>query len=159
MLTIRFRPGRIREYMAQTKEATTVQNVSDTLRGLWDQERPVSPNLVRTALTFMGLLLGVWATLNVLGALGELLSLRLGAALTQLAGGIAVPLAIWIALRLIADLVILQNQAVDRLAAMNDAAGVSPASAVEQGAPAAKAKGAAKAATDESSDSSMDDAL
>lgn len=112
-----------------------MQNLSDTMRGLWDQERPVSPALVRTALTFMGLLLGVWAGLNVLGALGELLSLRLGAALNQLAGGIAVPLAIWIGLRLLADLVILQNQAVDRLAAMNDTAGVSPAtSAAGEGA-------------------------
>lgn len=136
-----------------------MQNVSDTLRGLWDQERPVSPNLVRTALTFMGLLLGVWAALNVLGALGALLNLRLYSALTQLAGGIAIPLAIWIALRLIADLVILQNQAVDRLAAMNDAAGVSPASATEQAASARKPKGAAKAEAGQSSDTNMDDAL
>lgn len=92
------------------------QNWSDTVRGLWDQERPVSPALVRTALTFMGLLLGALAVLNVLGGLGELFSLRVGAALIQFTSGIAIPLAIWIGLRLLADLVILQNQAVDRLA-------------------------------------------
>ena len=118
------------------------------MRGLWDQERPVSPALVRTALTFMGLLLGVWAALNVLGALGELLSLRLGAALNQFAGGIAVPLAIWIGLRLLADLVILQNQAVDRLAAMNDAAGVSPAGSTVGGA-AARATSPSEASMDD----------
>lgn len=140
------------------EKALAVQNVTDTLRGLWDQERPVSPTLMRTALTFMGLLLGVWAGLNVLGALGELFSLRLGAALTQLAGGIAVPLAIWIALRLMADLVILQNQAVDRLAALNDAAGVapSPASAAVRTS-ASAAKRTAKAS--EEDDPGTDEAL
>lgn len=89
------------------------------MRGLWDQERPVSPSMVRTSLTFLGLLLGALAVLNILGGLGDLFMLRIGSALVKFTSGIAIPLAIWIGLRLLADLVILQNQAVDRLAALS----------------------------------------
>ncbi len=90
------------------------------MKGLWDQERPVSPSMVRTSLTFLGLLLGALAVLNVLGGLGDLFTLRIGSALVKFTSGVAIPLAIWIGLRLLADLVILQNQAVDRLSAMRN---------------------------------------
>lgn len=134
----------------RNEKANVLQNISDTMRGLWDQERPVSPSLVRTALTFMGLLLAALAALNVLGGLGDLLSLRVGTALVKFTSGIAIPMAIWLGLRLLADLVILQNQTVDRLAALNDAAGVSPPAA-------SRRTGGAKDA--EAEEASMDDAV
>lgn len=115
------------------------QNWTETVKDIWDQERPVSPALVRTALTFLGLLLGALAVLNVLGGLGDLLTLRVGSALVKFTSGIAIPLAIWIGLRLLADLVILQNQAVERLSRL---AGEPPQpSATEAASPADDASG------------------
>ncbi len=125
------------------------------MRGLWDQERPVSPSLVRTALTFMGLLLGALAALNVLGGLGDLLSLRVGSALTKFTSGIAIPLAIWIGLRLLADLVILQNQAVERLNALAAATKADAPPEASGGARKKKTPGSAAGAAEPN----LDDAL
>jgi hypothetical protein len=63
------------------------------------------------------LLIGV-AGLFILNAIGSIFSLQFGAAVTQLVLGLAVPLAVWLIARLLADTVALQNQSLQKQAEM-----------------------------------------
>jgi hypothetical protein len=91
------------------------------MRGLWDHEQPLTPSLLKSAMALLGGLLAALAAANVLGGLVALLSGRPFAALTQVAGGLAVPLAIWLAVKLLADQLTLQHRLNDRLGAIDPA--------------------------------------
>ncbi|MBI1339776.1 hypothetical protein GC169_06150 [bacterium] len=79
------------------------------MRGLWESEQPLAPGTLRTTLTALTVLLVFLAAAGVLGALGALFSGRILAALIQAAGSLAVPLAIYLVVRIQADLLILQH--------------------------------------------------
>jgi hypothetical protein len=90
------------------------------MRGLWDHEQPLSPNLLRSALALVG---GFLAAV----ALGFLvqggISLSQGhyvAALLQIAGGLGGPFAIWLGLKMMADILTVLNRSYDRLDAMEE---------------------------------------
>ncbi len=131
------------------------------LRGLWEHERPLSPTMIRSAMTALGILLAALAAFNVLNGLGYLLTFRFGAAMTHFTGGLAIPLAVWIGVRLLADLVVLENQAYERLATMAEvltaARDETDATGSDETPTAKPRRRSAPKSADDIDDSSVDD--
>ncbi|MBI1360414.1 MAG: hypothetical protein GC155_09070 [Alphaproteobacteria bacterium] len=69
----------------------------------------LTPRRLQFALLVAGVLLGLLAAVNLLIAAGAILAGQAGAALVQLTGGLAIPFAIWLGLRMVADMLILQQ--------------------------------------------------
>jgi hypothetical protein len=68
--------------------------------------------------------------LNVLGALGALFSGRFLTALVWMLSGTVVPFAIWLAIRILADLLVVQNRMAEALGPVLDEARPAPAAGV-----------------------------
>lgn len=116
------------------------------MRGLWDNEQPLSPRRLRWALALLAGFLVVLAGVNVLLGVGALVAGRIGSALVQFSGGLAIPFAIWLALRVLADMLILQHRSLDRA---NPVTGADIAASGSGPAPAAKPAIADTAASDD----------
>jgi hypothetical protein len=90
------------------------------MRGLWDHEQPLSPSLLRSALALVGGFLATVALGVVLQGVASLVQGQYLAALMQVAGGVALPFAIWLALKMLADILTVLNRSYDRLDAMEE---------------------------------------
>jgi hypothetical protein len=88
------------------------------MRGLWDNEQPLSPSLLKSALALAGGFLAALAAVNVLIGAGAILAGSYGSALVQFTGGLVIPFAIWLALRMLADMLALQHRSLDRFREM-----------------------------------------
>jgi hypothetical protein len=113
------------------------------MRGLWESEQPLSPSLLRSAMSLLAGLLAALAIVSVLTGLGDLFLGRLGSALVKVAGGLAFPFAIWLGVRMLFDMLTLQHQTRDRLEAVTDAKPPSQPVAVAP-APTSPAAGRAR---------------
>ena len=90
------------------------------MRGLWDHEQPLSPSLLRSALALVGGFLGALAVAMIgLAALSVVRGDYL-AAFFQTAAGIALPFAIWLGLKMMADILTVLNRSYDRLDALEE---------------------------------------
>ena len=112
------------------------------MRGLWDHEQPLAPSLLRSALALVGGFLGALALAMIgLGALSVVRSDYLGA-FFMVTAGIAIPFAIWLGLKMLADILTVLNRSYDRLDALEERfAGITSAPRLPPQAPKAlKAK-------------------
>lgn len=89
------------------------------MRGLWDHEQLLSPSLVRSAVALLGGFLAALVAVNVLGGLMALAQGRFVTALSQFTGGIAFPFAVWLGVRMLADLLALQHRTHDKVAGID----------------------------------------
>jgi hypothetical protein len=91
------------------------------MRGLWDNEQPVSPSLLRSALALVGGFLALTTAVILIVAVGNVIAGNYVAAALQVAAGIALPFAIWLGLRMLADILVVLNRSHDRLEGIEDA--------------------------------------
>jgi hypothetical protein len=90
------------------------------LRGLWDHEQPLAPSLLRSALSLVGGFLAAMA-LGIVGI--GILWLARGEYVTAfflVTAGIALPFAIWLGLKMLADILTVLNRSYDRLDALEE---------------------------------------
>jgi hypothetical protein len=99
------------------------------MRGLWDNEKPLSPALLRSALALVGGFLGLAAVVMLVISVASVADEKYAAGAMQLAAGVALPFGIWLALRMMADMLIAMNRTHDRLAAIEEALAGQPAPA------------------------------
>lgn len=102
------------------------------MRGLWDNEQPLSPSLLKSALALLAGFLAVLAAVNVLIGVGAIFAGKYGSALVQFTGGLAIPFAVWLALRMLADMLILQHRSLDRF---NEMTGFETSAPAPEAAP------------------------
>lgn len=93
------------------------------MRGLWDNEKSMSPALLRSALGLAGGFLALSSAVMLVISVASVTNGKYPAAAMQLAAGIAVPFGIWLALRMLADMLITLHRAHDRLDAIERLAG------------------------------------
>jgi hypothetical protein len=93
------------------------------LRGLWDHEESLSPSLLKSGIALLAGFLAALAAFNLINGLIQLFHGQFLAALITVTGGLAVPFAIWLAIRMMADMLILLNRTHDRLEAVAERAG------------------------------------
>jgi hypothetical protein len=91
------------------------------MRGLWDNEQPVSPGLLRSALALAGGFLALTSIVMLVLAVGSVLAGHYVVAGLQVAFGIAAPFAIWLGLRMMADMLVMLHRSHDRLEGIEDA--------------------------------------
>lgn len=91
------------------------------MRGLWDNEQPVSPNLLRSALALAGGFLALCSAVALFLAVGSILRQFYLIAAFQVALGIAVPFSLWVGLRMLADMLVVMHRSHDRLAGIEEA--------------------------------------
>jgi hypothetical protein len=92
----------------------------EAMRGLWDHEQPLAPSLLRSALALAGGFLAALALGVVLQGVVSVVQGQYLAALVQVAGGIAFPFAIWLGLKMLADILTVLNRSYDRLDALEE---------------------------------------
>jgi hypothetical protein len=90
------------------------------MRGLWDHEQPLSPSLLRSALALAGGFLAALALGVVLQGAMSLVQGQYLAALVQISGGVALPFAAWLGLKMLADILTVLNRSYDRLDALEE---------------------------------------
>ncbi len=90
------------------------------MRDFFDQERPLSPALIKQVLAVFGLLLLGVAIVIVLSGLGTVFDGRLLSGLTQILGGLSLLLFMFIAARLLAELLVSIARLNDRLTILGD---------------------------------------
>lgn len=93
------------------------------MRGLWDNEKPISPALLRSALALVGAFLALSSAVMLVIAVASVAAGYYAAAAMQLAAGIALPFGIWLGLRILADILIVLNRSHDRLESIVQLAG------------------------------------
>lgn len=114
------------------------------MRGLWDNEQPVSPSLLRSALALAGGFLALTAIVMLVLAVGTVLAGHYVVAGLQFAFGVAVPFAMWFGLRIMADMLVMMHRSHDRLEGIEDALASRAAPAlrpVQANGPAAERAG------------------
>lgn len=101
------------------------------MRGLWDNEQPLSPALLRSALALVGAFLALSSAVMLIISVASVSVGNYAAAAMQLASGIALPFGIWLGLRMLADILVVLNRSHDRLQSIVELAGgsVEPAAA------------------------------
>lgn len=100
------------------------------MRGLWDNERVLSPALLRSALALVGAFLALTSAVMLIIAVASVAAGNYAAAAMQLAAGIALPFGIWLGLRMLADMLVVLNRSHDRLESIvHLAGGPAPATA------------------------------
>jgi hypothetical protein len=90
------------------------------VRGLWDREQPLSPSLLRSALALVGGFLAALALAVVVQGIVSVVQGQYLQALLQVTGGIALPFAIWLGLKMLADILTVLNRSYDRLDALEE---------------------------------------
>ena len=124
------------------------------MRDLLNQDRALSPALVRTAMTIMSLLFAGLGLLVVLQGFGTLFGGAFLAGLTQIIGGLAILFALYLVMRLLAEILMALHRMNDRLTVLSDDlrdkrdGPEKPAQATRKPA-AAKKKPAAKITTED----------
>lgn len=93
------------------------------MRGLWENEKSMSPALLRSALGLAGAFLALSSAVMLMIAVGTAANRQYFPAAMQLAAGIAIPFGIWLALRMLADMLITLHRSHDRLEAIERLAG------------------------------------
>jgi hypothetical protein len=119
------------------------------MRGLWDNEQPLSPALLRSALALVGVFLALTAGVMLVIAVASVAAGNYAAAAMQLAAGIALPFGIWLGLRILADILVVLNRSHDRLQSIVELAGGAPATPVHTAEPVFTSNGAVTAAGDD----------
>src|SRR5262245_12776521 len=90
------------------------------MRGLWDHEQPLSPSLLRSALALVGGFLAAWAlAMLAAGVVSAVHGLSV-VAMLQATAGLALPVAAWLGLKMLADILTVLNRSYDRLDAMEE---------------------------------------
>lgn len=118
------------------------------MRGLWDNEQPLSPALLRSALALVGVFLALTSAAILVIGVGSIAAGNYVAGAMQLLVGIALPFGIWLGLRILADILVALNRSHDRLQSIVELAGGATAqSAVAE--PVFAPNGAATAASDD----------
>lgn len=90
------------------------------MRGLWDNEQTLTPNLLKSGMALLGGLLFALAVANVASGVIYLIDARWLPGATQIAGGLAIPLAIWLAVKILSDFLTVQHRMNDRIQEMAD---------------------------------------
>ncbi|HVY90572.1 MAG TPA: hypothetical protein VG942_17025 [Hyphomonadaceae bacterium] len=90
------------------------------MRGQWDNEQPTSPTLMRSALALIGGFLALTAVILMVIAAGNIFAGNYVAAAMQIAAGIAFPFAMWMGLKMLADILTVLNRSHDRLEALEE---------------------------------------
>jgi hypothetical protein len=90
------------------------------MRGLWDHEQPLAPSLLRSALALVGGFLGAMALGIIALGVENLVHGLYIAAFVQVTAGIAIPFAIWLGLKMLADILTVLNRSYDRLDALEE---------------------------------------
>jgi hypothetical protein len=93
------------------------------MRGLWDSEKTMTPGVLRSAMGLVGGFLALSAAVMIGIAVASASQGFYAAAAMQFAAGVALPFGIWLALRILADMVVLMNRSHDRLEAIERLAG------------------------------------
>lgn len=91
------------------------------MRGHWDNEQPISPSLLRSALALAGGFLALTSAVILIAGVGNVIAGRYVAAALQVIAGIALPFAMWLGLRMLADILVVLNRSHDRLEGIEDA--------------------------------------
>ena len=107
------------------------------MRGLWDHEQPLSPSLLRSALALVGGFLAALALGMVAAGVVSAVQGLYVAALVQATAGLALPFAVWLGLRMLADILTVRNRSHDRLDAMGERGAATLAHKPPQQAPRA----------------------
>lgn len=110
------------------------------MRGLWENEKPLSPALLRSALGTVGVFLALSSAVMLVIAVASVAAGFYAAAAMQLAAGIALPFGIWLGLRMLADMLIVLHRSQERLEMIVQLAGGAAPAAAE---PVFAAQGAA----------------
>ena len=85
------------------------------MRGQWDHEQPLSPSLLRSALALIGGFLAALALIVMAQGVLNLSEGRWLTAIVQFTGGVAFPFAIWLGLRMLGDVLVMQHRSHDKL--------------------------------------------
>ncbi len=101
------------------------------MRGLWENEKTLSPALLRSAMGMVGAFLALCAGVMLVIAVASVAAGYYAAAAMQLAAGIALPLGIWLGLRVLADMLVVLHRSQERLESIVQLAGGQPAPAPE----------------------------
>ena len=109
--------------MVMLRPAALQADEGQLMRGLWENEKSMSPALLRSALGLAGAFLALSSAVMLVIAVASVTNGKYPAAAMQLAAGIAVPFGIWLALRMLADMLITLHRAHDRLDAIERLAG------------------------------------
>jgi hypothetical protein len=91
------------------------------MRGLWDNEQPISPSLLRSALALVGGFLALCSAVTLFLAVGSVVGKFYLIAAFQVTLGIAIPFSLWLGLRMLADMLVALNRSHDRLEAIEEA--------------------------------------
>jgi len=90
------------------------------MRGLWDHEQPLSPSLLRSALALVGGSLAALALGVLAAAVASAVQGLYIVAIVQATAGLALPFAVWLGLKMLADILTVLNRSYDRLDAMEE---------------------------------------
>ena len=90
------------------------------MRGLWDNEQPLSPSLLRSALALVGGFLAALALAMVAAGVVSAVQGLYIVAIVQATAGLALPFAAWLGLKMLADILTVLNRSYDRLDAMEE---------------------------------------
>lgn len=90
------------------------------MRGLWDNEQTLTPALLKSGMALLGGLLFLLAAANVASGVFYIIEGRWLPAATQIAGGLAIPLAIWLGVKILSDFLTIQHRMNDRIQEMAD---------------------------------------
>lgn len=85
------------------------------MQDLFNQDRPLSPDLIRAGVGLLGILLGVVAIFVVLMALGTLFSGAVIPAIIQAAAGLSIPLFIYLMTRILSEILFALHRQNDRM--------------------------------------------
>lgn len=110
------------------------------MRGLWENEKPLSPALLRSALGLVGVFLALSAAGMLAISVASVVAGYYAAAAMQLAAGIAIPFGMWLGLRILADILVVLHRSQERLESIVQLAGGAAPVAAE---PVFAANGAA----------------
>lgn len=97
------------------------------MRGFWDNEQPLPPAQARSAIALLSGLLAALAVASLIAAGVHLADGDYASAIVTSVGGLAVPYAIWLAIRILYDMLTLQHRAQDKLAEIAEDEAAQPA--------------------------------
>mgnify|MGYP000256188547 CR=1 FL=1 len=125
------------------------------MRELFDKDQVMSADTIKSATFILSALLAALAVTVILKALGSLFSGHFFSALVQLAGGLGVPLAIWLIVRLLSETLMAQHRLNDRLTVLTQTLREQREETPAPTKAKSKAK-ASKAKTDDTTDKQSD---